>query len=225
MIHEDPAPMLRALLFDLDGTLIDTAPEIALALNRTLRWLGQPEADDDTVRGWIGDGARALLEKALGGPASEAVWQRFSFEYEAACGEASQLYPGVRGMLERLHARGIKLAVLTNKEARFAHKLLALHDITGHFDLLVAGDTLPFKKPDPRIIGHALAALDVPADEAALIGDSPTDVRTARAAGIRAWAVSHGYPQHGFADDAPDAWIASFAAFDPERTAAGAAAA
>lgn len=216
MILEDTAPMLRALLFDLDGTLIDTAPEIALALNRTLRWLGKPEADDDTVRGWIGDGARALLEKAIGGPAPEAVWQRFSFEYEAACGEASQLYPGVRGMLERLHARGIKLAVLTNKEARFAHKLLALHDITSHFDLLVAGDSLAVKKPHPGVVSHALAALDVQAGDAAFVGDSVTDVRTARAAGVRAWLVTHGYPNGSFdGNDAPDAWIGRFADFDP----------
>lgn len=210
--------MLQALLFDLDGTLIDTAPEIADALNRTLRWLGRPTVEPDVVRGWIGDGARALLGKALGHPADDAAWEYFSFEYTRACGTSSQLYPGTRAMLERLNAKGIRMAVLTNKESRFAHKLLALHDITGHFDLLVAGDTLPFKKPDPRIIGHALAALDVPADEAALIGDSPTDIRTARAAGIRAWAVSHGYPQQGFADDEPDAWLTSFADFDPEVT-------
>jgi phosphoglycolate phosphatase len=208
--------MLQALLFDLDGTLIDTAPEIADALNRTLRWLGRPAVEPDVVRGWIGDGARALLGKALGHPADDTAWEYFSYEYNRACGTSSKLYPGTRAMLERLHAKGFRMAVLTNKESRFAHKLLSLHDITGHFDLLVAGDTLPFKKPDPRVIGHALAALDVPADEAALIGDSPTDIRTARAAGIRAWAVSHGYPQHGFADDEPDAWLTSFADFDPE---------
>jgi len=208
--------MLRALLFDLDGTLIDTAPEIALALNRTLAWMGRPGADPESVRGWIGDGARALLDKALGEPSTDAVWQHFSYEYEAACGEASVLYPGVRAMLERLHARGLKLAVLTNKEARFAHKLLALHDITGHFDLLVAGDSLDVKKPDPGVVSHALAALDVLADDAAFVGDSVTDVRTARAAGVRSWIVSHGYPNGSFeGGDAPDAWVGRFADFDP----------
>jgi|JI8StandDraft_1071087.scaffolds.fasta_scaffold73262_2 phosphoglycolate phosphatase len=208
--------MLRALLFDLDGTLIDTAPEIALALNRTLAWLGRAEADPDTVRGWIGDGARALLDKALGEPSTDAVWEHFSYEYNAACGEASTLYPGVRAMLERLHAQGLKLAVLTNKEARFAHKLLALHDITAHFDLLVAGDSLAVKKPHPGVVSHALAALDVQADETAFVGDSITDVRTARAAGVRAWIVSHGYPNGSFTDgDTPDAFVGRFADFDP----------
>ena len=208
--------MLRALLFDLDGTLIDTAPEIALALNRTLAWMGRPEADPEAVRGWIGDGARALLDKALGEPSSDAVWDHFAYEYAAACGQASRLYPGVRKMLERLHAQGLKLAVLTNKEARFAHKLLALHDITTHFDLLVAGDSLDVKKPHPGVVRHALAALDVLPDETAFVGDSITDVRTARAAGVRSWIVTHGYPNGRFQDtDAPDAWVGRFADFDP----------
>ena len=211
--------MLRALLFDLDGTLIDTAPEIAVALNRTLVWLGRPEVEADRVRGWIGDGARALLDKALAHASDEPTWQHFSYEYAAACGQASRLYPGTRAMLERLHAGGIRLAVLTNKEARFAHKLLALHDITAHFDLLVAGDSLPIKKPDPGVISHALAALDVEADDAAFVGDSLTDVRTARAAGVRAWIVTHGYPQGAFTGaDVPDAWVPRFADFDPQRT-------
>jgi len=208
--------MLRALLFDLDGTLIDTAPEIALALNHTLAWLKRPPADPAQVRAWIGDGARALLDKALGEPSSDGAWSHFSYEYAAACGQASQLYPGTRAMLERLQARGLKLAVLTNKEARFAHKLLALHDITASFDLLVAGDSLPIKKPDPGVVRHALEALQVHADEAAFVGDSVTDVRTARAAGVRAWVVTHGYPNGDFGGaDSPDAFIARFADFDP----------
>lgn len=208
--------MLRALLFDLDGTLVDTAPELAEALNRTLAALGRPPADAARVRGWIGDGARALLGKALGAPADEHAWALFAAEYAAACGTNSALYPGVRPMLERLAARGLRLAVLTNKEGRFAHQVLARHDITAHFDLLVAGDTLAVKKPHPGVVRHALDALGVDADEAALVGDSPTDVRTARAAGLRAWIVRHGYPQGGFdGDDRPDAWVDGFAAFDP----------
>lgn len=207
--------MLHALLFDLDGTLMDTAPEIAEALNRTLKWLGRRPAEPEVVRGWIGDGARALVGKALGRPAEDTEWDYFAGEYARVCGTSSKLFPGTRAMLERLHARGFRMAVLTNKESRFAHKLLVMHDIGAHFDLLVAGDTLPFKKPDPRVIDHALHALAVPAEAAVLIGDSPTDIRTARAAGVRAWAVRHGYPQHGFANDAPDAWINSFAEFDP----------
>jgi phosphoglycolate phosphatase len=209
---------LRALLFDLDGTLIDTAPEIAEALNRTLAWLGRAPASAEQVRGWIGDGARALVDKALGAPASDEVWQHFAFEYEACCGSSSTLYPGTLDMLERLHARGVMLVLLTNKESAFAHRLLALHGITTCFDLLIGGDSLPFKKPDPRVVAHVLDALQLEADETAFVGDSVTDVRTARAAGLRAWVVCHGYPGGSFSgDDVPDAFIADFASFDPQH--------
>lgn len=218
-----PAP-LRALLFDLDGTLIDTAPELAVALNRTLASYGRAPVSGEQVRAWIGDGARALLGKALAGPVPDAVWQAFAAEYLDCCGTGSTLFPGVRAMLERLHAAGIKLAVLTNKEGRFAHKVLAAHDLLAPFDIIVAGDTLAAKKPDPAVVRHALEALLVTADEAALVGDSVTDVRAAHGAGLPAWIVHHGYPAGEFSgDDMPDAWIASFESFDPRQLAGGVA--
>jgi len=204
---------IRALLFDLDGTLIDTEPDIALALNRTLRWLGRPEAESAQVRGWIGDGARALLDKALDASSTEAQWARFSFEYDACCGEASRPYHGVAPMLERLRAAGVKLAMVTNKEARFVHRLLTRHDLGAYFDVLVAGDTLPLRKPHPDGVFHALAALDVAPAAAALIGDSVIDIRTARAAGVQAWFVGHGYGTGDFAaTDRPDVTIDHFEA-------------
>lgn len=215
--------MLRALLFDLDGTLIDTAPEIADALNRTLGWLGHAPAEPAQVRAWIGDGARALVGKALAGPVSDEVWARFHREYFDCCGTSSQLYPGTRELLERLHVQGVKMAVLTNKEHAFAHKLLTLHGITTSFDLLIGGDSLPFKKPDPRVVAHALEALGVTADETVLLGDSVTDVRTARATGLRSWIVRHGYPGGEFSGEtAPDAFIDSFVGFDPHLSVADA---
>ena len=212
--------MLRALLFDLDGTLVDTAPELALALNSTLRASGRPAVDEDTVRGWIGDGARALVEKAFGGPVPERVWLHFAEVYGEVCGLHATVFPGVPELLQRLRDDGVRLAVLTNKESRFAHRLLARLGIADAFDILVAGDSLPVRKPDPAVAGHALAALDVGAEEAAFVGDSVTDVRTARAAGLRAWIVGHGYPAGEFAGtDAPDAFVDSFADFDPHRLA------
>ena len=214
--------MLRALLIDLDGTLVDTAPELALALNTTLRaWQREP-VDDEMVRGWIGDGARALVEKAFGGPVPEAVWQHFSQVYGEVCGLHSTLFPGARELLQRLADDGVRLAVLTNKEQVFAHRLLARHDIADLVELLVAGDSLPVRKPDPAVAGHALAALDVGPEDAALLGDSVTDVRTARAAGLRAWIVRHGYPAGEFAgDDHPDAFVGSLAEFDPRSLHGG----
>jgi phosphoglycolate phosphatase len=210
------AQALRALLFDLDGTLVDTAPELAVALNRTLASICLPAVSDEQVREWIGDGARALLGKALAGPVPEVLWQTFSAEYFACCGTASTLFPGTREMLQRLQAAGVKLAVLTNKEGRFAHKVLAAHDLLAPFEVIVAGDTLAVKKPDPAVVRHALDALQVAADETALVGDSVTDVRSAHAAGVPAWIVRHGYPAGEFSgSDVPDAWIAGFESFDP----------
>jgi phosphoglycolate phosphatase len=206
--------MVNAILFDLDGTLVDTAPEIADAVNATLTRMGLPAVAEDQVRGWIGDGARALLARALdqaGAPASAAqtAWDDFALAYAERCGQRSTVHEGARALLTRLRAQGMRLAVLTNKEARFAHRVLAAHDLIEPFDLIVAGDTLPVKKPHPDVVHHALAALGVGADEALLIGDSATDVRTARAAGIAVWLVTHGYPQGPLTgDDAPDGFIA-----------------
>ena len=222
--------MLRVILFDLDGTLMDTAPEIADALNATLARLGQAPADEALVRSWIGDGARALLGKALahaGLPASavEWSWDGFAREYQQRVGTKSRVHEGVHEMLQRLRRQGLRLVLLTNKEASFAHRLLTLNGMLADFDLVVAGDTLPVKKPDPGVVMHALAALHAGPDEALLVGDSITDVRTARAAGVAVWLVRHGYPQGELAgDDAPDGFIEHFDNFHPvaaDRVAIG----
>jgi phosphoglycolate phosphatase len=213
--------VIRVVLFDLDGTLMETAPELTDALNDTLRRHGLPEVDEVLVRGWVGDGARALLAKAFAHAgaregAAAAAWSGFAYDYAERCGTRSSLHPGVRRMLARLQAAGIQVALLTNKEAAFAHKLLARHDIVGDFDIVVAGDTLPVKKPDPGVITHVLQALHAEPKDALLVGDSITDVRTARAAGVAVQLVRHGYPQGELSGaDAPDAFIEHFDAFDP----------
>lgn len=211
--------MIRVVLFDLDGTLMETAPDIADALNDTLRRAGHRAVDDALVRSWIGDGARALLAKAMahaGAPAhaADAAWAGFAGDYAQRCGARSSLHAGVRPMLRRLQQQGLRLAVLTNKEAAFTHKLLARHDIASEFELVVAGDTLAVKKPHPGVVAHALQALDVQPDEALLVGDSATDVRTARAAGIAVQLVRHGYAQGELqGEDRPDAFIEDFEHF------------
>ncbi|MDT7836411.1 HAD-IIIA family hydrolase [Aquabacterium sp. OR-4] len=216
---------MKVILFDLDGTLIDTAPELADALNRTLRRAGLPAVDEAAVRGWIGDGARALLAKALsqaGAPPAVALnaWHEFAWDYADCCGSRSTVFEGVRPLLARLRAQGLRLAVLTNKEANFAHRLLARHDLADAFELLVAGDTLSVKKPHPGMVQHALAALQAEPHECLLVGDSLTDLQTARAAGIGIWLVRHGYPQGVFnhppgGPDAPDGVIEHFDDFQP----------
>jgi phosphoglycolate phosphatase len=213
--------MLRVILFDLDGTLMETAPEIADALNDTLRRLGLPPAPEDRVRGWIGDGARALLGKALqdaGVPDPQALaaqaWDGFAVDYAQRCGTRSRVHAGVREMLQRVRQRGLQTVLLTNKEGAFAHRLLSGHDLLADFDLIVAGDTLAVKKPDPGVVHHALQALHAEPAEALLVGDSVTDVRTARAAGVAVQLVRHGYPQGALTgDDAPDGFIAHFDQF------------
>ena len=213
--------MLRVILYDLDGTLMETAPEIADAINDTLRRRGHATAPDALVRGWIGDGARALLGKALahaGEPASavDAAWAGFADDYAARCGTNSLVHDGVRPMLQRLRDQGLQQVLLTNKEEAFARRLLVRHQLLADFDLIVAGDTLPVKKPHPGVVLHALAALQARPDEALLVGDSITDVRTARAAGISVHLVRHGYPQGSLTgDDAPDAFIPHFDQFNP----------
>lgn len=212
--------MTRLVLFDLDGTLVDTAPEIADALNATLATIGRGPVPEPQVRRWIGDGARALLAKALDHlavPPAEAAraWDGFADAYAERCGRRSTVHAGVRPLLARLRGEGVRLAVLTNKEGRFARRVLAAHDLLQAFDLIVAGDTLAVKKPDPGTVAHALAVFGLDAEDALLIGDAVTDVRTARAAGIPVWLVTHGYPGGALTGaDAPDGFIDRFDQFD-----------
>jgi len=212
--------MTRLVLFDLDGTLVDTAQEIADALNATLAAIGRGPVPEAQVRSWIGDGARALLAKALDHldvPPVEAApaWDAFADAYAARCGQRSTVHAGVPALLARLRAQGRHLAVLSNKEGRFAEKVLAAHGLLHAFDLVVAGDTLPVKKPHPDTVQHALASFGLGPEDALLIGDSATDVRTARAAGIPVWMVTHGYPDGALSGEhAPDGFITSFDRFE-----------
>jgi len=210
---------MQAVLFDLDGTLIDTAPELAAALNLALQRDALALATPAQVRRWIGDGTRALLGKAYaaaGIPADgiesrvHAAWPAFEYDYAQLCGQHSTLYPGVRRMLERITGAGIAVGLVTNKETEFAHRLLVRHELNTCFDLLVCGDTLPVRKPDPAMLAHALQALQCAPEEALYVGDSAVDVRTARAAGMPVWAVTHGYGGPLRGADAPDRFVDSF---------------
>jgi phosphoglycolate phosphatase len=204
------------LLFDLDGTLVDTAPEIADSVNDLLREIGRPTVPDSLALEWIGEGTHALLTQALGHagvPTSElpALWPRFERHYGERCGTRSLPYPGVRAALGRLRDAGRSLAVLTNKEAVHAKRVLDRHELSAFFRLVVAGDTLAVKKPDPAVVHFTLQRLDAPASAAVLIGDSVVDVRAARAAGIPVWAVRHGYHHGRLVDaDLPDRFIDHF---------------
>jgi len=193
------------ILFDLDGTLIETAPEIADAVNDTLQQFELPPVTQQQINDWIGHGTRELLIQALaytGQTTDEAVRQADNFSliehefgkhYEARCGTRSHLYPQVRETLHALRAAGVKLAVVTNKEGRYTQVVLDAHQLTPLFDRVVCGDTLPVKKPNPAAIADALQRFGVARERALFVGDSSIDVATARNAGIAVWALPYGY--------------------------------
>lgn len=193
------------ILFDLDGTLVETAPEIADAVNDTLRRFDLPEVTQQQVNDWIGHGTRELLIQALafsGGVDGAAVRAsdtllliaaEFDLNYQRRCGTRSRLYPQVRETLIALRERGVKLAVVTNKEGRYTTTVLAAHQLAPLLDRVVSGDTLPTKKPDPAGIESCIKAFGVPPHRVLFVGDSSIDVATARNAGIDVWALPYGY--------------------------------
>ncbi len=193
------------ILFDLDGTLIETAPEICDAVNDTLRHFEMAEVTQQQVNDWIGHGTRELLIQALvhagrtevaavrASDSLALIAAEFDKHYQNRCGTRSHLYPQVRETLTALRERGVKLAVVTNKEGRYTTTVLDAHQLMPLFDRVVSGDALPTKKPDPAGIHSCLAAFGVPRQRALFVGDSSIDVATARNAGVTVWALPYGY--------------------------------
>ena len=213
------------VMFDLDGTLIETAPEIADATNDALREFGLPEVTQQQVNDWIGHGTRELLVQALAsvtGSTGDAVRSAAAFptqvavfdkHYHLRCGTRSNLYPAVRETLVALRERGVKTAIVTNKEARFTASVLDFHHMQPLLDLVISGDTLPTKKPNPAGIAHCLARFGVPAVRALFVGDSSIDIATARNAGVAVWALPYGYNMGQAIEAAnPDRLIADISA-------------
>lgn len=195
---EGPIPVPRAVLFDLDGTLSDSLPDIHGALDRARRRLGLAGVTLDQVRGWVGCGAAMLVARSLGhGDEGAAEVRRvlaaFLEDYEAHADELSRTYPGVVEALAALRARGVRLAVTTNKPARAADALLEGLGIAESFDLVVTPDSAGTRKPDPAFVRGALEALGVAAGEALVVGDGQPDLRAARGAGVRCVALLGGY--------------------------------
>jgi phosphoglycolate phosphatase len=224
----------NALIFDLDGTLVDSLPDLAAALAATLREIGAPALSSAAVRGLIGDGTPALVARALaarGLPASllDERLARFMALYEAAPVARSRPYPGVTETLAALRGDGRRLAVCTNKPQQAALAVLRGLALDGFFAAVVGGDVLAVKKPDPAHLRAAIAALGAAQGEAVMIGDNEHDVAMAKAAGVPVILVRYGYHRVPLETLAADLQIDAFselpdalARLDPMQAASSA---
>ncbi len=194
---------LSAVLFDLDGTLLDTAADIALALNRAMIEHGGRALPESEVRRMIGRGSPNLIERALASQgrtldadSQAALLDRFFHHYgalEASKEDRAQPYAGVAESLRAVHECGVHTAVVTNKHHRFAASLLERLRLARWVDVVVGGDTCARRKPDPQPLLFACDSLRVTASESLMVGDSVNDVLAARAAGMPVVCVSYGY--------------------------------
>jgi len=192
---------VRAVLFDLDGTLVDSAPDLTLAANKMLSALGYPQVNCSQVKGWVGDGVRSLVRRALTAilgdvPAESLIEQSyvlFQRYYTESVYQDSSLYPRVHETLHTLKSSGFALACVTNKPSRFTKPVLEKSGLTGFFGAVVSGDDLSLKKPDPAPLEFAAEQLGVPLTACVLVGDSINDISAAGAAGIPVLWATYGY--------------------------------
>jgi len=193
----------KVIIFDLDGTLVDSVPDLALAINDMLQSLGRDTFDEDIIRSWVGNGAQTLVKRSLCGKAeidnlldpelfTKAI-DLFLKSYAKNVCVKTTLYPDVFEILQNLEARGFRLALVTNKPFDFIEPLLIGLDINNIFELCLGGDSLSKKKPDPMPLHHICENLGVEINECLMIGDSKNDILAAKAAGMQSIGVSYGY--------------------------------
>jgi phosphoglycolate phosphatase len=206
------------IVFDLDGTLIDTAPDLVATLNVILIREGLSPLAYETARNLVGGGAKAMIARGLeaeGRPCSpprlEQLFADFIAHYSDHLTERSQPFPGVTDALDALSERGYQFAVCTNKIERLSTNLLKHHDLAERFITICGPDTFGIEKPDPEILRRTVMRAGGTLKQAIMIGDSIVDIHTARAAGIPVIAVDFGYSKRPVADFGPDRTISSFA--------------
>ena len=193
---------LRAVLFDLDGTLIHSLPDLVAAVNRMLVGEGRQELDSETVKAMVGDGADALVARAfaatggLPGPDVAPYLAAFLADYEPRSSETTRPWPGVVETLAALKAEGLALAVCTNKPSKATAEILDSLDLSRFFDVVVGADDTPALKPDPAHVTAILNHLGLSASQAVMVGDSRNDVLSAQRAGVKTVILSFGYA-HG----------------------------
>jgi phosphoglycolate phosphatase len=204
------------ILIDVDGTLVDSVPDLAYCVDAMMERLGRPPRGEAKVRNWVGNGVERLVRRALAGSLdgepSEAdfasAYPLFLALYARNISNRSCLYPGVREGLNMLKSAGYPLGCVTNKAAQFTEPLLRDLGVRDDFAIVISGDTLSRKKPDPEPLLHAAGFFGVAPGSSLMIGDSVSDVRAARSAGFQIVCVSYGY-NHGIdiRDAKPDAVI------------------
>ncbi|MDR2032949.1 MAG: phosphoglycolate phosphatase [Azoarcus sp.] len=192
----------RAVLFDLDGTLLDTIADLSTAANLMLAELGRPQRSQEEIHSFVGKGIAHLVHRCLtearapvSGAETEAALAAFHRHYSRVNGQGTRPYPGVPELLAALAARGVDMAVVTNKATAFTLPLLDRFGIAPYLGAVVCGDTLPVRKPDPAVIEHACAKLGVTPPETLVIGDSANDALAARAARAPVLLVTYGYSE------------------------------
>ncbi len=194
----------KMILIDVDGTLVDSVPDLAYCVDEMMQRLGRSAWGEDKVRDWVGNGVERLVRRALVGQLNgepdeaefEQAYPLFLELYAENTSQRSCLYPGVREGLDYLKAAGYRLGCVTNKAEQFTLPLLRDLGIHDDFEIIIAGDTLPKKKPDPLPLLHAAEQLGVAPVDALMLGDSQSDVKAARAAGFQIVCMSYGY-NHG----------------------------
>lgn len=191
------------MLFDLDGTLVHSAPDLAAALNLMLKEMGRPEQPTERVAGWIGNGMARLVKRGLTGEIDgepdvelfERGLSSFKRHYAANLTARTRPYPGAIETLATLRSDGFALGCVTNKSESFSRPLLDRLGLMQYLQVVIGGDTVTTRKPDPLPLRHACEEVGVPPARAVMVGDSAADINAARAAGMPVIAVSYGYNQ------------------------------
>lgn len=210
-----PPPLV---VFDLDGTLVDTAPDLVATLNTILAREGLPSVDYEAARNMVGGGARVMLERGLAAvgrnlpvAAIDVLTRDFIDHYAAHIADASRPFPGAEAALDTLVERGFRLAVCTNKLEWLSVRLLDALGLSKRFSAICGADTFGISKPDPTILLRTVASAGASGNAAVMVGDSLTDIATARAAKVPVIAVDFGYTDTPVATLAPDRIVSRFA--------------
>lgn len=202
-LFNDQLPEL--IMYDLDGTLVDSLQDLTTAIDKMLTDFGHPAAGIKKVKLWIGNGIPSLVRRALGGDLSssnsasehtllfEQAIKCFQKHYANEVGRYTVMYPGVQHFLQTMSNKGIKQTIITNKSAVFTEKLLKRIGIGSFFSLILSADSLPEKKPHPMPLLHTIKECGCSVSQSLMIGDSCNDIEAARAAGVKAAGLTYGY--------------------------------